>query len=172
VRRSGRLSRVLRIGILNLLPWLFSAPLILPPHALFVKRACIPWGDLRQCILYPRTTKQGEDRMASTEDTARLPKWAQRRLQKLENDVAFYTAELAEGPENSDTFADPHSDTARRPLGTGTLIRFAITKRDDGSVRDYIDARLDGDTLEIRASRRLTITPQSSNVVHARNEAS
>jgi hypothetical protein len=108
--------------------------------------------------------------MAATEDTARLPKWAQHRLQKLESDVAYYAAKLAEGPQDSDTFANPHSDIAMRPLGMGTLIRFSITTRDDGSAHDYIDAQLNGDTLEIRASRRLTITPQASNVVHARNE--
>lgn len=95
-------------------------------------------------------------------DVAKLPKWAQREIDRLESDVRHYRARLAAGPEDSDTFADPYSDGARRPLGKGTLIEFTFGP----GWADKIQASLDGDTLRIRGGSGLAVYPSASNSIN------
>lgn len=108
-------------------------------------------------------------KLTDEERFARLPLWARRRIEVLEMNNTHLTAKLAEGPEDSDTFADPHRDDAR-PLGSGTTIRFMLdgAEIDGDRWQDYIDARLSetGDYLIVTAGDSLTLYPSSSNVVH------
>ncbi len=53
----------------------------------------------------------------------RLPKYAQHEIARLAGDLGTAKAELAAGPENSDTFADPYASSPRS-LGKGTRVRF------------------------------------------------
>ena len=68
-------------------------------------------------------------------DITKLPMWAQSEIQRLTQDLAAANAKLSVGPEDSDTFADPYSDSARRPLGRGTLIQFGVERGERMLVR-------------------------------------
>jgi hypothetical protein len=102
----------------------------------------------------------------ATPDVDKLPKWAQRKIEALERkiealerEVADLRRTLAEGPEDSDTFADPYSDSPR-PLGSGTSVQFVIACRDDGSPRTMskcdstIGGRADSGSESITSLRR------------------
>lgn len=105
--------------------------------------------------------------MESDPRVAKLPQWAQRRILALERSLAHERKRLAEAPA-SDTFADPYAEPPRG-LGTGTSIQFVLTRRDDGSPRDYLMARLGADErLHLSGSDGLLIYPQSSNVAHVK----
>ncbi len=89
-------------------------------------------------------------------DTTKLPKWAQSRISVLERDLAYERERLMEGPEDSNTFADPYA-TAPRPLGKDTHIEFRL---DGGKV----SARIENGNLFLLASGgRVKIQPHSSN---------
>lgn len=67
-----------------------------------------------------------------SEDITRLPKWAQRQITSLMQQVASkdrQIAELTAGPEDSNTFADPYFPGGKgmRPLGASPMIRFGGT---------------------------------------------
>lgn len=103
----------------------------------------------------------------STEEEkfARLPKWAQARIEVLEMRLREANERLSIGPEDSDTFADPYEHQTTKPLGTGALIRFALDGLPAKDCRQHLDARLQDGLLLIRGSDSIRLFPQSSNVV-------
>lgn len=52
----------------------------------------------------------------------RAPVWAQNELNRLARDLADARRRLADGPEDTDTWADPYSSPSR-PLGSPRIIR-------------------------------------------------
>lgn len=103
--------------------------------------------------------------MSVARDVTKLPKWAQTRIDTLERNNAYLKAVLAEGPEDSDTFADPYSDSPR-PLGKRTMIRFDV----GDSSREHFDVRLEGDVLEVYGGSALMLRPHAANVVKLKIE--
>lgn len=108
-------------------------------------------------------------------DLHRLPKWAQSRIAVLENRVQHLESKLNEGPEESDTFADPYGTFAPgdnqpsgRPLGEGTIVRFWLG--DDRRYK-YVDvsAKVTGrgkHYVNVHGGEgALSVRPSSSNVV-------
>lgn len=99
--------------------------------------------------------------MRADHDITKLPKWAQSEISRLERNLAHAEAKLAEGPEDSDTFADPYAN-APRPLGKGTRIEFVA----DAERRDRFHAHLTEDgILEVSGGSSLQIQPHAANVV-------
>lgn len=107
--------------------------------------------------------------MATTDkqDTSKLPKWAQQRIDKLERDVEYWKARATEGPENSDTFISWPMDSPK-PLGSGYNIRFVVGS---GS-GDYIEVRNQQDgSVEVRTAwRGMRIHPTASNTIVVRQD--
>lgn len=98
--------------------------------------------------------------MSSDDRRQRLPKWAQQELQRLERDLAYAKARLAQGPEDSRVIADPYSDPPR-PLGSDTSIDFRFG---DGW-SDRINVRIDDGGIRVMGGSRLVVTPEASNVI-------
>lgn len=97
------------------------------------------------------------------EQRARLPKWAQQEIDRLERDLDDARAKLSAGPEDSDTFADPYSEQARRPLGQGPTIMFKLGERNEIRCRVEHDHRGRA-YLDVNASSgRLAILPRAGN---------
>ena len=108
--------------------------------------------------------------MRKQHDRTKLPVWAQNEISRLERDVEYYKTRLAAGPEDSDTFANPHDD-APTPLGQGTLIQFGVRPGPRFRVRlQDRRGRVDDERpeLEISADDMLEIIPWASNVVRVR----
>lgn len=97
------------------------------------------------------------------ERRAKLPKWAQHELERLERDLAYAKKRLADGPEDSRVFADPYSDPPR-PLGRDTSIDFKLGE----GWGQRINVRIEDDGIKIMGGNRLSIIPKASNVVHIR----
>lgn len=104
----------------------------------------------------PRVTpEQREQRLA------RLPRWARMELDRLQRDLDHAHAQLAAGPEDSDTFVHTYSEPDR-PLGTAPSIRFAF----DGAgseARSYVEVRLVRGRVEVRGSGSIDVRPEGSN---------
>lgn len=95
-------------------------------------------------------------------DRSKLPKWARDELDVLERQVTALTADLAVGPAESDTFADPHGTP--RPLGRATLVRFGSPDHEVYGDRVYFDVWLEGDALRVRCGGgTLVVMPDVSN---------
>jgi len=90
------------------------------------------------------------------EQMARLPQYARQEIERLRRDLADARERLGVGPEGSNTFAEPYSDTPR-PLGTDTTVQF--TTRDGTKFR----VRVEGDTLDVNADSYVAIEPRASN---------
>lgn len=98
---------------------------------------------------------------APEDDYSRLPKWAQRRLEMLEESVASLRAHLEAGPDDSDTFADPYYDSPR-PLGNGTMIRFGDS---EGAFYVHLEDGALSVTAQSMWASELVIKPRSDNSV-------
>ena len=61
---------------------------------------------------------------------ARLPKWAQDEIQRLENSNAYLRKKLEAGPEDSNTFVQSHTHPST-PLGESPTIRFVLSDEDE-----------------------------------------
>lgn len=100
-------------------------------------------------------------------DRSRLPKWAQRELERLERDLGAAHARLAAGPDDSDTFAfaRPDWNLTTQPLGRGVPVFFMLA---DGR---SVQVRNDGDVVDVlvsgmaSAADGLQVMPRSSNHV-------
>ena len=106
---------------------------------------------------------------SSAGDVTRLPKWAQRRIEVLERALAYERAKLAQGPEGSMAFADPHSE-APRPLGPRPHIRFLVGETLRGRYQEIdislADRQPDGiRRLQIMGSDSILVCPRSTNLV-------
>jgi hypothetical protein len=93
-------------------------------------------------------------------DITKLPKWAQDKITALENRAKRAEQTLAEGPEDSNVFADPYR--ASRPLGLDTHILFEMKE-------DSIYVNPQGDELVISSGfKPIAVLPQSSNFIRVR----
>jgi hypothetical protein len=99
------------------------------------------------------------------EQFSKLPKYAQNRIVKLEQDLAAAHRRLAEGPEDSRVFLDPSNRTPR-PLGVSPTVRFYP----HGRTGDYIDVRVDEPGfIAVRTSGHLLLSTVASNGVEVRS---
>lgn len=99
------------------------------------------------------------------EEFARLPKYAQHRIVKLENDLAAAHRRLAIGPEESRVFLDPHNRTPR-PLGESPKLRFYP----HGKAGPYIDVEMLYESgVVLRTSSVLLVSPTHSNRLEVRS---
>jgi len=96
-------------------------------------------------------------------DVNKLPKWAQREINRLEQDLASAYATIATGPEDSKIIANPNS-AAPTPLGTTALIQFSLGE----SWGEKVEIYLDGDHVVVRGGDGLTIQPWAGNVIRLR----
>lgn len=102
---------------------------------------------------------------APTRNYAALPKWARQEIARLTRDLESARAQLAAGPEESNTFADPYSE-APRPLGKDTTIEFHVG---DNKLRVRIDRTSRGDEyIDVNGGDMLQIEPRASNGVMIR----
>ncbi len=101
--------------------------------------------------------------MITDEQLAKLPKYARMEITRLRRDNESYREKLTAGPENSDTFVDSYDNT--RPLGTGERIKFVLSRREDGRVEEYVDARIDEGRVRISTNKFMIVRPCSSNVI-------
>ncbi|HLU31859.1 MAG TPA: hypothetical protein VK088_08850 [Acidimicrobiia bacterium] len=88
-------------------------------------------------------------------DRTKLPKWAQREIEVLEQDKAYWKAKALMGPSDSNTFSNEG-----RPLGMNARVRFVLGEH------LTVDARIRRGQVEIMASDRLAVIPHSTNVVY------
>jgi hypothetical protein len=108
---------------------------------------------------------------AAPENLAKLPRWARMEIERLTRNEEYYIAKLKEGPEDSDTFADPYS-AAKRPLGRGTTIEFVLGQDEFGldlRIRARTETQHDGTVyLDVNGSDGLVVQPRASNSVEIR----
>ncbi len=111
--------------------------------------------------------------MNDTYDASRLPKHGQaaiaalrQEIERLARENADLRARLGAGMDDSDTFADPYSDTPR-PLGTGVHVRFNGLS----AVDDTFDVRMLKGDLDVRmngTNHEVAIIPVASNHIKIR----
>lgn len=96
-------------------------------------------------------------------DVTKLPKWAQREIERLGRDVEYWKAKATAGPDNSDTFIAQHPvDT---PLGDSPRIRFVLPNG------GRIEAHIVEDHLQVRSegsSGALHVVPSAANSIRLR----
>jgi hypothetical protein len=106
-------------------------------------------------------------------DVSKLPIWGQELVRSLEAEVRRLNGELAElrdkaadGPEGSDTFADPYARP--KPLGKGALVCFSP----GGDPTDGFMAELKDDSLTVSVQTtlrtKIVVFPDSGNQVSLR----
>lgn len=102
--------------------------------------------------------------MVKDHDVSKLPKWARQEIERLTRDVEHLSAKLSAGPENSNTFADPYSDS-KRPLGLDTAVEFVLDqKRWDGRGSRIRVALQDG-VLNVNGDDQLLVMPRAANTL-------
>lgn len=114
----------------------------------------------------------------TAQQVARLPKWAQRKIEVLEMRVEVLEMRVEEaaraaaiGPEDSNTFADPHaqlsSGRAPTPLGADVTVEYRVKSENlrRGRPKKHFHVRLDGEQLYIMGSHQLSVYPQSNNTI-------
>jgi hypothetical protein len=141
-------------------------------------------------------------RQAATPDTpdaaafARLPKWAQRKIDRLERerDAERGARQLAEARldicllgDGGDVDAEANTYIVRYgrrrhddiPIGKDTAVRFVVGRYDmpdrpelHGQPKMWLQARLDerDDSLRISTDHGIAVHPTSSNVIHVTRE--
>jgi hypothetical protein len=92
----------------------------------------------------------------------KLPKWAQREIEKLEMNVVYWKKKASVGPEDSDTFVSHYPDNDQ-PLGQGETIRFVLEN-------GYVEVQNYDTHVSVRADDAIAIQPQSGNLVKVWNE--
>lgn len=108
--------------------------------------------------------------MTTTEDDprmAKLPRWAQTRIEILERDLAHARERALQaegvGPEDTDSVVEPYDSIPAR-LQPGARLRFYL----DGTRHSYLDVRVTeqsrGKYVEVRGSGTVLIEPQSGNM--------
>lgn len=101
--------------------------------------------------------------MAERDDLGRMTKKAADYIELLERNLAYAREKLAEGPEDSDTFADPYSETPR-PLGQGTLVQFGASKH-EGTWKVHVEEGQLSVNFQALGNYDMVIVPVSSNLV-------
>jgi hypothetical protein len=100
-------------------------------------------------------------------DLSKLPKWAQQEISRLRANEKHLRRRIEAGPEDSNVFAEPYSDSPT-PLGKDTTIEFRFG---DGWHQKF-KVDLVGEYLEIYGGNTLQVEPQASNVVRIRPKQS
>lgn len=92
-------------------------------------------------------------------DITKLPKWAQREIERLAANVAYWEAIATAGPETSNTKVRRHGGDTY--LGDSPRIEFML---DDGTT---IEAHTTGGGLRVSSSmgRGINVLPQASNSI-------
>jgi hypothetical protein len=108
------------------------------------------------------------------EDITKLPKWARRRIEYAERELAHLQAEMRGQFPGTDTFRSPYMfkndlDSDGIPLPKGETVRFKFGESWDS----YIDCMIrdddpTGPTLEVRGGYGLAVEPRSSNSIRVR----
>lgn len=104
---------------------------------------------------------------------AKLPKWAQARIENLERDLVAAQAALARGAEGSDTFVrEGTSLTSRdyKPLGAGPTVYFG-NGLDDYGVRSQFQVRYiveEGKLLVSTTDGTMQVEPRAANAIECR----
>jgi hypothetical protein len=93
----------------------------------------------------------------------KLPRHARDLIERLQRNLDHANAKLAEGPCDSDTFADPYSETPR-PLGQGTLVQFGASKH-EGTWKVHVEEGQLNINFQALGNYDMVIIPVSSNVV-------
>lgn len=100
------------------------------------------------------------------EQLARLPKYAQQYISRLEGSLEAARAKIQEGPEISTATLEPYHDTNRKPLGRSPHIRF---RSDNGNQYD-LRHDAEGDVIKIsgngtRHADTFVVLPDCSNAI-------
>jgi hypothetical protein len=90
------------------------------------------------------------------EDITKLPKWAQRHIQFLENQLENFRTMLAQFEGKEKTSIYRIDLLTQKPLPEGT-IRFKLSET------SWIDCRVQGKAVDVSGSTRLTIEPEATN---------
>lgn len=93
-----------------------------------------------------------------SQDISKLPKWAQSRIEVLENDLAYYKKKYEAALAAQDLAADEHY--AIMPKGE-KAVRFPIGDRYD----EAFEVRLVGRGLDVRGGSGILIHPRAGNSV-------
>lgn len=99
-------------------------------------------------------------------DVSKLPKWAQQRIDVLEQNIDAWKRRALAGPDDADTFAMHLGEQA--PLGSGTTVRFVLGDDPRYGIRGRmeVDCRVDrGELYVYGGSHGLSVLPWSTNVV-------
>lgn len=89
-----------------------------------------------------------------------LPKWAQREIYMLQGKVADLAERLSVGPQDSNVFANPYSDSPT-PLGRDVAVDFRIGP----GWKHRLTVRIEGNRLTILGGDGIVVLPRSSNFV-------
>lgn len=101
----------------------------------------------------------------SQEDVTKLPRWAQRRIEKAETRVTRLLTMLeGRSAVGGDTFVNHLLDQTLEPLGSEALIRFLGDPQRPGD--SYYEARMDDGRLRIIATAPVVLSFTFSNVFH------
>lgn len=97
---------------------------------------------------------------------AKLPKWTQELIADLRRDLVLLKEDFEEfadetTPEDADAVANPFDEHPRLAARRGETVRFALRRG------QHLDARVDhyDGSVELLASRTLSVRPKSGNVV-------
>lgn len=99
-------------------------------------------------------------------DVSKLPKWAQREIERLTNNVEYWQNKATAGPDNSDTFVRRYG-APNTPLGSGETILFIQEGESDARMARGIEVRRDQYgrvVVSTHGSGRLLVLPVASNV--------
>jgi hypothetical protein len=100
------------------------------------------------------------------EQLARLPKFVQQEISRLEQNLEAAYAKIQAGPEGSNAWTSPYSDVYRAPIGKDPTVQYGDSDGDHFVVKwDGRRKRLDivgyGGGLD-----RMVIAPRGGNCVH------
>jgi hypothetical protein len=104
---------------------------------------------------------------------AKLPKWAQQEIVRLERDVQHHERRLAEvsGETSEPSNVEVNArgiQPGRRFLPSGDSVRFWLDPDSDGRARRYVDVAVIGGEVRVMTSGygNMLVVPQASNVVY------
>lgn len=93
----------------------------------------------------------------------RLPKWAQREIDRLTMRLREASERLSAGPGDSNVFAHPYCDNPT-PLGRDTMVKFVMGEASG----DALHVGIFEDGLRVYGHRGIVIQPRARNAVDVR----